>query len=101
MEKLGTEKFLSDLKAVVESAEELVRATAGSAGEHVASARERAEGTLETARERLGEVEKEFLSQTRAKAEAAAAYVHDNPWRAVGVAAGLAFALGVLMGRRR
>jgi ElaB/YqjD/DUF883 family membrane-anchored ribosome-binding protein len=100
MEKVGAERFLGDLKAVVESAEELLRATAGNAGEHVATVRERAEDTLRTARSRLGEIEKDVLTQTRAKVEAADSYVHDNPWKSIGVVAGLAFALGVLMGRR-
>jgi ElaB/YqjD/DUF883 family membrane-anchored ribosome-binding protein len=101
MEKVGTEKFLADLKAVVESAEGLLRATAGNAGEHVASARERAQETLRTARDRVGEMEEDLLAQARDKAQAADGYVHDNPWRSIGVVAGLAFALGVLMGRRR
>lgn len=101
MGKAGTEKFFADLKAVIESAEALLHATAGSAGEHVASARERAEEKLRAAREHLGEFEEDFLANARAKAEAADSYIHENPWRSIGVTAGLAFALGVLMGRRR
>ena len=27
-------------------------------------------------------------------------YVHDNPWQAIGVAAGVGFLLGLLIGRR-
>jgi ElaB/YqjD/DUF883 family membrane-anchored ribosome-binding protein len=27
-------------------------------------------------------------------------YVHGNPWQAVGIAAGLGFALGLVVGRR-
>lgn len=101
MEKAGTEKFFADLKAVVESAEELLHATAGHAGEHVASARERAQEKLRAAREHLGELEESVIADARARAQAADGYVRENPWRSIGVAAGLAFALGVLMGRRR
>ena len=101
MKKVGTEKFLADLKAVVETAEALLRATAGNVGEHVASARKRAEETLRTARDRVGEMEEDLLAQARAKAQAADDYVHENPWASIGVVAGLAFALGVLVGRRR
>lgn len=101
MKTVGTDDFLNDLKAVVDSAEALLRATAGNAGEHVSDARERTEETLRAARDRLGKLESDFVEQARDKARAADRYVQDNPWRSIGVVAGLAFALGVLMGRRR
>jgi ElaB/YqjD/DUF883 family membrane-anchored ribosome-binding protein len=101
MDKASTEKFFSDLKSVIESAEGLLHSTAQEAGEHVAGAREKARDKLRSARERLGEMEEDLLSEAQTKAKEADGYVHENPWRAIGVAAGLAFALGVLMGRRR
>jgi ElaB/YqjD/DUF883 family membrane-anchored ribosome-binding protein len=101
MTKASTETFFADLKAMIESAEALLHATADSAGEHVASARERTQDKLRTAREHLGELEEDFVAAARAKAKAADSYIHENPWRSIGVVAGLAFALGVLMGRRR
>lgn len=101
MTKCGTDKFFSDLKTVIASAEELLSSTAHEAGEHVSEAREIARDKLRAAREGLGEIEETLVSEARAKAKAADGYVHENPWRSIGVAAGLAFALGVLMGRRR
>lgn len=101
MGKVGTEKFFSDLKTVIESAEELLHSTTHEAGEQVSDAKEKARDKLRAARERLGEIEEDLVSEARAKAQAADGYVHENPWRSIGVAAGLAFALGVLMGRRR
>ena len=101
MGKVGTEKFFSDLKTVIESAEELLHSTANETGEQVSDAREKARDKLRAARERLGEIEEDLVSEVRAKAKAADGYVQENPWRAIGVAAALAFALGVLMGRRR
>lgn len=101
MKTVGTDDFLDDLKAVVASAEALLRATADNASDHVTDARERAEETLRAARDRLGKLESDFVEQARDKARATARYVQDNPWRSIGVVAGLAFALGVLMGRRR
>jgi ElaB/YqjD/DUF883 family membrane-anchored ribosome-binding protein len=101
MSNTGTEKFFSDLKSVIESAEELLHSTAHDAGEHVSEARNKARDKLRATRERLGEIEEDFVSEARARAKAADGYVHENPWRSIGVVAGLAFALGVLMGRRR
>lgn len=101
MSSTGTEKFFSDLKTVIENAEQLLRATAEQSGEHLAEARDKTRDRLRTARERLGEIEEDLISEARARAKAADGYVHEKPWRSIGVAAGLAFALGVLMGRRR
>lgn len=97
----GTERFFTDLKAVLESAEALLHTTAEQAGEHVGEARARTRDKLREARERMGEIEEKLLSEARKKAKAADGYVRENPWRSIGVTAGLAFALGVLLGRRR
>ncbi len=39
-------------------------------------------------------------SRGRDAAVAADDYVHDNPWAAIGVAAGVGFVIGALMARR-
>jgi ElaB/YqjD/DUF883 family membrane-anchored ribosome-binding protein len=101
MNKSGTEKFFSDLKTVIETAEELLRTTAHDAGEKAAGAREQARDKLRAARDQLGDLEQNLVSEAQAQAKAADHFVHENPWRSIGVVAGLAFALGVLMGRRR
>ncbi len=101
MARVGTEKFFSDLKVVIESAEQLLHSTAEDAGEQVKQAHEKARDKLRAAREHLSEMQVHLLTEARAKAKAADGYVHENPWRSIGLAAGLAFALGVLMGRRR
>jgi ElaB/YqjD/DUF883 family membrane-anchored ribosome-binding protein len=101
MNRSGTEKFFSDLKTVIETAEELLRNTAHDAGEKAAGAREQARDKLRAARDHLGELEQNLVSEAREQAKAADNFVHENPWRSIGVVAGLAFALGVLMGRRR
>jgi ElaB/YqjD/DUF883 family membrane-anchored ribosome-binding protein len=38
--------------------------------------------------------------RARAAMRATDEYVHDNPWQALGVAAGVGFLLGYLIGRR-
>ncbi len=40
------------------------------------------------------------IDKTKAAARATDDFVHDEPWKAVGVAAALGLALGVLIGRR-
>ena len=94
------EKLVSDLKVVVADAEEILRATAGSAGEKVAELRERIGVRLRDAKERLQDAEAALVDKTKACARATDDFVHEHPWKAVGVAAAEGLALGVLIGRR-
>lgn len=94
------EKLVSDLKVVVADAEEILRATAGAAGEKVGELRERIGVRLRDAKERLQDAEAALLDKTKAAARATDDFVHEHPWKAVGVAAALGLALGVLIGRR-
>lgn len=100
MEQVSTEKLMQDLRLVVEDAEALLKATAGAADEKIAQARARAEESLRQARLRLQDAGFEIEAQVRESARAADAYVRDNPWQSVGVAAGIAFLVGYLIGRR-
>ena len=94
------EKLVSDLKVVVADAEEILRATAGAAGDKVGELRERITIRLRDAKERLQDAEAALLDKTKACARATDDFVHEQPWKAVGVAAALGLALGVLIGRR-
>lgn len=100
MSAANKEKLVSDLKVVVSDAEELLRATAGAAGEKVGELRERMSVRLRDAKERLVDAEIALVDKTKAAARATDDFVHDEPWKAVGVAAALGLALGVLIGRR-
>jgi ElaB/YqjD/DUF883 family membrane-anchored ribosome-binding protein len=94
------EKLVSDLKVVIADTEELLRATSGVAGEKVGELRERLVVRLRDARERVIDMEHAVIDKTKAAARATDDFVHDEPWKAVGVAAALGLALGVLIGRR-
>ena len=97
---VNTDKLVQDLKLVVADAEELLRATASQAGERAAAARARIEQSLERARVKLDEVESAVADSTRQVANAADVYVHEHPWSAGGVAAGIGLIVGLLMSRR-
>lgn len=100
MREASADRLMSDLRAVLEDAEALLTATAGQAGERIQKARERATETVRVARERLGEAQAEVIKQAKDAAKHTDRYVHDNPWQAVGIAAGVAFIIGVLVSRR-
>jgi ElaB/YqjD/DUF883 family membrane-anchored ribosome-binding protein len=46
------------------------------------------------------QIQEAVVSRTREAAETTDQYVHENPWKVVGIAAGLGFVLGLLMAPR-
>ena len=98
--EVSKDKLVADLKVVVADAEELLRATASQAGEKVTAARERIQASLASAKVKLSEAERVALEQAKKAAKVTDEYVHENPWRAVGIAAVAGLVLGVLISRR-
>ena len=100
MSQVTKEKLVADFRVVVADAEELLRATAGQAGDKVAEIRAKAQGHLADARLKLGEYEAALVDKAKQVGRATDDYVHDNPWASVGIAAGVGFLVGLLIGRR-
>lgn len=102
MEGLATkDKLVHDFRVVVTDAEELLRATAGQAGEKVTAARERIQENLAAAKERLAAAEEIVAEKTKQAAKATDEYVHENPWKAIGIGAGVGLIIGMLISRSR
>ena len=78
------DKLVSDFKAVVADTDVRVRLT----------------DKLTAAKSKLQELEAAVVQKTKAAARVTDDYVHENPWKAVGVAAGVGFLLGLLVNRR-
>ncbi len=98
--QVSRQKLVTDLKVLIGDTEELLKATAGQAGEKVAVARERIQASLAVYKEKLLDAEQALLEKTKEAARATDEYVHEHPWQAVGVAAGVGFLLGLLVSRR-
>jgi len=94
------ERLAEDLKAVIADAEALLRATANQTGEKVSAARERIQDSLDRAKTKLSDLEDVVFDTSRQAARATDEFVHDHPWQAVGVAAGIGLIVGMLIGRR-
>jgi ElaB/YqjD/DUF883 family membrane-anchored ribosome-binding protein len=97
---VNRDKFVQDMKLLVSDAEELLRATATQAGEQIAVARERIQDSLQQAKVKLAEADAIVRERAKQAARYTDEYVHENPWRAVGVAAGIGLLLGLILGRR-
>jgi ElaB/YqjD/DUF883 family membrane-anchored ribosome-binding protein len=94
------EKLVTDIRAVIADAEEILMATADQTGEKIASLRSRIKERVLDARIRLDAAEEVLVEKTRAAARATDDFVHENPWQAVGIGAGIGFLLGLVLGRR-
>lgn len=97
---VNRDKLVADLKVLIADSEELLRASAGQAGEKIAAARERVQASLATAKVKLADAERAVVEKTKKAAKATDEYVHENPWRAVGIAAAAGVVLGLLINRR-
>jgi ElaB/YqjD/DUF883 family membrane-anchored ribosome-binding protein len=94
------EQLVSDIKSVISDAEEMLTATADQAGDKALKLRERIKARLGEAKDRLKEAESVLVDKTKAAARATDDYVHESPWTAVGIAAGVGLLVGLLIGRR-
>ena len=100
MTQVSKEKLIADFKVVVADTEELLRSTAGQAGEKLSELRAKAQDHLATAKIKLADAEAAIVDKAKQAGRVADDYVHDNPWGAVGIAAGIGFLVGLLIGRR-
>lgn len=100
VQEVTVDKLLEDLQTVVRDADALLRATSAQTGEKIQEIRARAEQSLKQARVRLAEVETVAVERAKQAAGAADEYVRENPWQAIGVAAGVGLLLGLLVSRR-
>ncbi len=97
---VNKEKLVADLKVVVADTEELLRATAGQAGEKVSAIRDRLQDHLANAKASLADAQAAMVDRAKQVGRYTDDYVHDNPWRSVGIAAGVGLVIGLLIGRR-
>jgi len=94
------EKLVADFKVVVADAEELLRATAGQAGDKLGDLRLKLQDHLNNAKHSLADAQAAVVEKSKAVAHATDDYVHENPWRSIGIAAGIGLVIGLLIGRR-
>jgi len=94
------EKLASDFRAVMDDIDALMMATTNKADAEVKALRERIQDRLSGAKDKLLDVQHEAVQRAKDAAVATDDYVHAKPWQAIGVAAAVGLALGVLIGRR-
>jgi ElaB/YqjD/DUF883 family membrane-anchored ribosome-binding protein len=99
-DQINSENLISDFKALMADAEDLIKATASHEEGALSAIRSKALETLNSAKESLSSVEGTLTEKAKVVAEGADEFVHRNPWEAVGVAAGLGLLIGLFIRRR-
>jgi ElaB/YqjD/DUF883 family membrane-anchored ribosome-binding protein len=87
-----TEKLATDVKVLASDVEELLKATASQTSEKIAEARTRAQAAIANARAAA-------VRRSEYAAHATDQYVHQNPWTAIGISAGVGLLIGMLISR--
>jgi ElaB/YqjD/DUF883 family membrane-anchored ribosome-binding protein len=98
--KTQQEQLQAEFQALIKDTETLLQHAAGLAGEQADELREQIQHNLQRARDALGTTETALRAQGSAVHAASEAYIQDNPWQTVGIAAGVGLLLGLLLGRR-
>lgn len=100
MTTVHKEKLMSDLRVVIADAEELLRMTADQAGEGAADLRSRLQARMNQAKADLLHLQDVAVAKAKAAGHATDEFVHENPWRSIGIAAGAGLLMGLLVSRR-
>ena len=88
------EKVVTDLEELTRDAEAMLRATAGQTGEKMNELRSRLSAALDPVKATYHRLEE----KTVAGAKIADKTIREHPYESIGIAAGMAFGLGLLIG---
>lgn len=101
MNEISTEKLLRDVKVLIDDVEELLKATAGFAGDRVVELRERLQRKLAEGKAALAQCEQDLRQRSeQVKVRAVACWQHES-CRNVALAVGIGVLLGLALRRRR
>ena len=98
------DQLIDQFHAVATETEQLLKSVATTGGEQAGALRASAEQSLANVRDRLRSLQDEATDKLDAVSKTTDEYVHEHPWQAIGVAAGLtviaSVAIGLLLNRR-
>ncbi len=95
------DQLMSDLKSVIADAEQWLRHGGQLTGDELAAAKAKFERTIINAKADLIRLETAVVERTKEAAKATDEFVHENPWKAVGISAAIGLAIGVIISRTR
>jgi ElaB/YqjD/DUF883 family membrane-anchored ribosome-binding protein len=96
---VATQKLVADLRTLAGDAEDLVKATAAETGDKITQARGKLQQAVVDLKPRIARAEAMIENAARSAANSSDTYVHEKPWTAIGIAAGVGLLVGLLIGR--
>lgn len=90
----------NDMKTLVKDAQELFREASHATGERADELRAKGLVLLDTAMEKAQEVQALALEKGKVAAHTTDEFVHEHPWKSIGIAAGVGLVIGMLISRR-
>ena len=98
--QLSKEKLMNDLHQGIADAEEMLKLTASQTSESAVQLRERVRERMVKAKAELVHLQQVTVEKAKAAGHATDVYVHENPWKSIGIAAGIGLVVGLLISRR-
>ena len=100
MTAIQKDKLMGDLRVVISDAEALLKMTADEMSEGALDIRSRVKSRLDQAKLDLIHLQETAVAKAKAAGLAADEFVHESPWKSIGIAAGAGLVIGLLIGRR-
>lgn len=94
------ERLTASLKDMVDDADQLLAKTERAGSEQFRAAREKFESQLSRAKDELRRLEISAIDSAKRAAHATDEAVHEHPYTAMGLAAGVGLLIGMLISRR-
>jgi len=92
----ANEKLVSDLKCFARDAEDLIKATAGEAGDKMSEVRRRLSTALDSAKSTYQQIEEKTIQAAKATDSVIRTHVYES----LGIACGVGLLVGFLVGRK-
>ncbi|TFV99524.1 DUF883 domain-containing protein [Oxalobacteraceae bacterium OM1] len=90
----------NDMRTLVHEAQDLFREATLATGERAEELRSKGLALLESAMEKAQEAQAIAVEKGKQVAKDTDEFVHEHPWKAVGIAAGVGLVVGMLIARR-
>lgn len=98
--QLSKEKLINDLHQGIADSEEMLKLTADEVSAGATQLRERVRERISKAKAELAHLQHVTVDKAKAAGHATDEFVHENPWKSIGIAAGLGLVVGLLISRR-
>jgi len=92
--------LLDESQDILHKTEKLISDAAAATGKEAEVLQARIIAGLREAKQRLTSAEEIALEKAKVAAEVTDQYVHENPWKAIGIGAALGVVVGMLIARR-